>query len=190
MIQLFIYKHTIITKLVILFLTGVLTSLSQAGVSLTTIDSFRINNIGSHSLMISKKSDTPDSQAFFSFLMHRPFCLCEAPSFVLDTPDSVGFERPLEDSYIKGLLTYDLERIQEVEFSIYLARPNRGNNVIRPINFPSLREVKVLDIETVYGNDRFSLKGFSNVMKQSSNMCQSFIPYEPEPEPEAEEMNV
>jgi len=166
------------------------TGFSLAGINLTTIDSFKISNMGSHSLMVSKKSVTPDSQAVFFFQMKRPFCLCEQPSFILGTPDLEVFKRPLEDSYTKGTFRYDLGRITEVEFNVYIARPNEETNVIIPINFPTLRNLKVLDIETVYGKERFFLDGFSNVMKQSESMCQSFIPYEPEPEMEAEKMNV
>ena len=189
MTQLFIYTHTILTKLIILFLTGALTGFSQAGISLTTIDSFRISNMGSHSLMVSKKSATPDSQAVFFFQMERPFCLCEQPSFILGNPNLPGFERPLEDSFTKGIFRYNLGRSTAVEFNVYLARPEQETNVIIPINFPSLRNLKVLDIETVYGKERFLLDGFSNVMKQSESMCQSFIPYEDE-EVKPEEMDV
>ena len=185
----FYITNVSITKVFILLITVVFLNQTIAGINLTTIDSFRISNMGSHSLMVSKKSATPDSQAVFFFQMERPFCLCEQPSFILGNPSLPGFERPLEDSFTKGIFRYNLGRSTEVEFNVYLARPEQETNVIIPINFPSLRNLKVLDIETVYGKERFLLNGFSNVMKQSESMCQSFIPYEDE-EVKPEEMDV
>ena len=178
-----------VTKVITLLIAGAFTGYSLASVNIMTIDSFKISNMGSHSLMVSKKSATPDSQAVFFFQMNRPFCLCEEPSFILGTPDLEGFKRPPEDSYTKGTFRYDLGRSKEVEFNVYLARPDQETNVLIPINFPSLRNLKVLDIETVYGKERFMLEGLSNVMKQSESMCQSFIPYEHE-EVKPEDMNV
>mgnify|MGYP006103844791 CR=1 FL=1 len=149
----------------------------SADIDLTTIDSFRINNLGSHSLMVSKESDTPDSNAGFFFIMDRPHCICERVTFVLHTPESNGFIRPEEDTSTIGTMRVDFKKAQEIEFEVFLARPNKKTNLIQPQNFPSIREAKFIEIKTVYGKERFILSGFKDVMRQATEMCKSFIPY-------------
>ena len=149
----------------------------SADIDLRTIDSFRINNLGPHSLMVSKESDTPDSNAGFFFIMDRPHCICERVTFVLHTPESDGFIRPEEDTSTIGTMRVDFKKARKIEFEVFLARPNKKTNLIQPQNFPSIRNAKFIEINTVYGKDRFILEGFKDAMKQATKICESFIPY-------------
>ena len=85
-------------------------------------------------------------------MMHRPYCICENPSFVVGSPEE-------------------------------------EHNVIIPKGtFPSIRNAKVLVINTVYGKNRFVMEGFKEVMKQATKICESYIPFIEE-EVEAKEMD-
>jgi hypothetical protein len=66
---------------------------------------------------------------------------------------------------------------KKVKFKVFLATPEKTTNIIEPIHFPSIREAKFIEIDTVYGNSRFIMEGFKEAMKQATKMCESFIPY-------------
>ena len=149
----------------------------SASIDLLTIDSFKITSMGAHSLLVSKKSDTSDSKAVFLFIMERPFCLCKKVSFVQHTPDFEDFVRPEEDTFTNGTMRVDFKKAQQVEFEVFIARPNKTTNIIEPQNFPSIRDAKIVEIQTVYGKERFILEGFKDVMRQATEMCKSYIPY-------------
>ena len=153
---------------------SLLSSHSQAEVEIMTIDGFKISNMGAHGLMVSKRAE--NSKGIFSFLMHRPYCICENPSFVVGSPEEE--ERPAEDSYTTGSMRIDFKKPKEIEYLVYLARPEAEHNVIIPKGaFPSVRHAKVLEIDTVYGKSRFIMAGFKDAMKQATKICESFIPY-------------
>ena len=175
-------------NLLIFFIAVFFSTKSLSEIELITIDSFRINSMGQDSLMISKKDDANNDSGFF-FLMERPFCLCERVAFVQQTPDSKDFIRPEEDSFINGTMRVDFKKAKQVEFEVFLARPNKSTNIIEPQNFPSIRNAKFIEINTVYGKDRFILEGFKDAMKQATKMCESFIPYI-EKKVKSEDMNV
>ena len=162
---------------------SLLSSHSQAEVEIMTIDGFKISNMGAHGLMVSKRAE--NSKGIFSFMMHRPYCICENPSFVVGSPEE---ERPAEDSYTTGSMRVDFKKAKEIEYLVYLARPESEHNVIIPKGaFPSVRHAKVLEIDTVYGKSRFIMAGFKDAMKQATKICESFIPYE-EIETESKDM--
>ena len=144
-------------------------------VNMTTIDSFLISSMGSHSLMISKKA--PSSNNALVFFMNRPYCICERVGFVMGNPSAESFQRPKEDSYVKGKIKIDNRRAQEVKFLVFLARPEKEMNVIEPRNFPSIRNANIIEIESPYGKSKFIMEGFQEAMKQSTKICESFIPY-------------
>jgi len=169
--------------LTLLFLT-LLSNHSQADIEIMTIDGFKISNMGAHGLMVSKRAE--NSKGIFSFMMHRPYCICENPSFVVGSPEE---ERPAEDSYTTGSMRVDFKKAKEIEYLIYLARPESEHNIIIPKGaFPSVRHAKVLEIDTVYGKSRFIMAGFKDAMKQSTKICESYIPYVEE-KVEAKEMD-
>ena len=43
--------------------------------------------------------------------------------------------------------------------------------------FPSLRGASVIELDTVYGSDKFVLKHIDSAMVQAKKICESFIPY-------------
>ena len=167
------------------YLVGLLVSIQSlfafSGIEITTIDSWRIINAGSHTLLVSKFSEEIESDNGFLFMMSRPHCLCEEPQFVMYSPDDEDFVAPAEDTRLKGELRVDFKKWSEVELEVFLAIEDRKQNVIKlKGTFPSLREAKVIELDTVYGNDRFVLKHIDHAMEQATKLCESFIPYEEE----------
>jgi hypothetical protein len=71
----------------------------------------------------------------------------------------------------------DHKKSKEVKFKVFLAVPDKTTNVIEPMHFPSIREAKFIEIDTVYGQSRFIMEGFQEAMKQATKICESFIPY-------------
>jgi hypothetical protein len=164
---------------------SLLSSHSQAEVEIMTIDGFKISNMGAHGLIVSKRAE--NSKDIFSFMMHRPYCICENPSFVVGNPEAE--KRPAEDSYTAGSMRIDFKKAKEIEYLVYLARPEAEHNVIIPKGaFPSVRQAKVLEIDTVYGKSKFIMAGFKDAMKQATKICESYIPYVEE-KVEAKEMD-
>lgn len=177
-------------KLIFSFLICFSSFFLFSSIDITTIDAYKIINLGEHRLLISKFSENPKSNNGFIFQMKRPHCLCEEPTFVLYSPDHEDFKRPKEDSRIKGKLRVDFKKFKEIDLEVFLASPETSQNVLALRgNFPSLRYAKVLEIETIYGEDKFVIEGFENVMKQATKICESFIPYE-HTESKAEKLKV
>ena len=156
-----------------------------AEIEILTIDSFMINSMGENSLMVTKRDDVTGDNGFF-FLMDRPFCVCESVTFVQQTPDLKDCERPEQGTYFYGTMKIDHKKSKEVKFKVFLAVPNKTTNVIEPMHFPSIREAKFVEIDTVYGKSRFIMEGFQDAMKQATKICESFIPYK---KVEAKEMD-
>jgi len=176
----------LISKLIVLLFTGFFAASSLAEVDLLTIDSFFINSMGENSLMVTKKDDTAQGDNGFFFLMERPFCVCERVTFVQQTPQREDFKRPKEDSYFFGSMKIDHKKPKNVRYKVILAMPEKSTNLIEPLHFPSIREAKFMEINTVYGKSRFNMDGFSEAMKQATKICESFIPYK---KVEAKEMD-
>ena len=176
-------------KLIILLFTGFLATSTQADVQITTIDSWRIVNAGSHTLLVNKFSEDPKSHNGFMFQMSRPHCLCEQPTFVMYNPtDTEGFVRPAEDARIRGQMRVDFKKWREVELEVFLAlKPNR--NVVRLRGtFSSLRDAKVIELNSPYGSDKWVLENIQDAMKQATKICESFIPYIISEETESKDM--
>ena len=167
------------------YLVGLLVSIQSlfafSGIEITTIDSWRIINAGSHTLLVSKFSEEIESDNGFLFMMSRPHCLCEEPQFVMYSPDEEDFVAPAEDTRLKGELRVDFKKWAEVELEVFLAIEDRKQNVIKlKGTFPSLRDAKVIELDTVYGSDKWVLKHIDHAMEQATKLCESFIPYEEE----------
>ena len=162
-----------------------------SAIEITTIDSWRIVNLGSHTLLVNKFSENPESNNGFLFQMSRPHCLCEEPTFVMYSPDDEDFVRPAEDTRLDGELRVDFKKWKDVELEVFLALDEREQNVIRlKGSFPSLRDAKVIQLDTIYGSDTWVLKHIDHATKQATKLCESFIPYEEEPEAKAEKLKV
>ena len=151
------------------------------GVEITTIDSWRIVNAGSHTLLVNKFSENPESDNGFLFQMERPHCLCAEPTFILYTPEDEDFVRPIEGTPIEAELRVDFKKWRQVELEVFLALEERNQNVIRlKGSFPSLRDAKIIQLDSIYGSDTFVLKHIGHAMEQATKLCESFIPYEEE----------
>ena len=151
------------------------------GVEITTIDSWRIVNAGSHSLLVNKFSENPESDNGFLFEMQRPHCLCAEPTFVLYTPDDEDFVRPIEGTPIEAELRVDFKKWKQVELEVFLALEDRQSNILRlKGTFPSLRDAKIIQLDSMYGSDTWVLKHIDKAMEQATKLCESFIPYEEE----------
>jgi|TARA_B110000438_G_scaffold20399_1_gene18618 hypothetical protein len=97
-----------------------------------------------------------------------------------------GNKRPKEDSYFFGSMKIDHKKPKNVRYKVILAMPEKSMNLIEPLHFPSIREAKFMEINTVYGKSRFNVDGFSEAMKQATKISESFIPYK---KVEAKEMD-
>ena len=146
-------------------------------IEVTTIDAWRIVNAGAHALIVNKFAEG-DSMNGFYFEMSRPHCLCETPSFIIYSPDNEDFVRPDEDTEITAWLRTDLKKWHEVTLNVYLALEERNQNVLRLRgSFPSLRNAKILELDSVYGKDKWIIKNINHSMNQATKLCESFIPY-------------
>ncbi len=144
---------------------------------ITTIDAWRIVNAGPHTLIANKFAEG-DSMNGFYFEMSRPHCLCENPTFVMYSPDAEDFIRPKEDTEITAWLRTDLKKWHEITLNVFLALEERQQNILRIHgNFPSLRDAKVIELDSVYGKDKWIIKNLNHSMKQATKLCESFIPY-------------
>ena len=162
------------TSLLLLFSTTIFST-----VEITTIDSWRIVNAGSHTLIVNKFSENPESDNGFLFMMSRPHCLCEEPQFVMYSPEDEDFVAPEEDTRIRGELRVDFKKWREVELEVFLKIEERNQNIIKlKGTFPSLREAKVIQLDSVYGSDTWVLKHIDHAMQQATKLCESFIPYQ------------
>ncbi len=146
-------------------------------IEITTIDAWRIVNAGAHTLIVNKFAEGNSMNGFY-FEMSRPNCLCETPSFIMYSPDHEDFVRPDEDTEITAMLRTDLKKWHEVTLNVYLALEERNQNLLRLRgSFPSLRNVKILELDSVYGKDKWIIKDMNHSMKQATKLCESFIPY-------------
>ena len=146
-------------------------------IEVTTIDAWRIVNAGSHALIVNKFAEG-DSMNGFYFEMSRPHCLCETPTFVMYSPEDEDFIRPEEDTEITAWLRTDLKKWHEITLNVFLALDERRQNVLRLRgNFPSLRDAKFIELDSVYGKDKWVIKDINHSMKQATKLCESFIPY-------------
>ncbi len=165
----------------IFFIITILPLFIFSEIDIRTIDAFKIKNLGSDRLIITKDSENPDSIAGFYFLMERPYCLCEEVSFVLGNSSKEDFIRPVEDSYFEGRMRVDFKRPKKITYRVKVADASEDWNIISPKGpFPSIRNAEIVEITTPYGIERFILEGFKDVMRQATKMCESFIPYEDE----------
>ncbi len=150
-------------------------------IGITTIDSWRIVNAGSHTLIVNKFSEYPESDNGFLFMMSRPHCLCEEPQFVMYSPNDEDFEAPEEGIRIRGELRVDFKKWREVELEVFLKLKERNQNIIKlKGTFPSLRNAKIIELESVYGSDKWVIENMDHAMSQAQKICESFIPYEEE----------
>ncbi|MDB3994989.1 hypothetical protein N9450_04565 [Gammaproteobacteria bacterium] len=146
-------------------------------VEVTTIDAWRIVNAGAHALIVNKFAEG-DSMNGFYFEMSRPHCLCETPTFVMYSPEEEDFIRPEEDTEITAWLRTDLKKWHEITLNVFLALDERKQNVLRLRgNFPSLRDAKFIELDSIYGKDKWVIKDINHSMKQATKLCESFIPY-------------
>ncbi len=144
-------------------------------IDITTLDSWKIVSLGPDTLLVTKFSQLGTKNGFL-FQMDRPFCLCETPTFIMYSPDLEGFKRPKEDERIPAELRVNLKKKVAVELDVFLALEEK--NILRLIgNFPSLRDVKLLELISPYGKDKWDLEKFDDVILEAKKICESFIPY-------------
>ena len=155
--------------------------LMYSAIEITTIDSWRIVNAGSHSLLVTKFSENPESDNGFLFQMERPHCLCAEPTFIFFTPDEEDFVRPIEGTPIEAELRVDFKKWRDVELEVFLALDDSQTNILRlKGTFQSLRDAKVIQLDSMYGSDTWVLKHIDKAMEQATKLCESFIPYDEE----------
>ena len=150
-------------------------------IDITTIDSFRIINAGPHMLLVKKYSENPLSDNGFIFHVKRPHCFADQPSFVMYSPDSEDFDEPEEDSVLKASIRVNLKKKKEIDLKVYLALEERSVLELKG-NFPSLRGVRVMELDSIYGKDKWVLDHLDKAIEEATKICESFAPYEEEEE--------
>ena len=150
-------------------------------IDITTIDSFRIINAGPHMLLVKKYSENPQSDNGFIFHVKRPHCLADQPSFVMYSPDLEDFDEPDEDSVIKANIRVNRKKKKEIDLKVYLALKERSVLELKG-NFPSFRGVRVMELDSIYGKDKWVLDHLDKAIEEATKICESFAPYEDEEE--------
>ena len=157
-------------------------------IDITTIDSFRIVNAGPHILLVKKYSENPHSNNGFIFHVRRPHCFADQPSFVMYSPDSEDFDEPEEDSVIKAKIRVNLKKTKEIDLKVYLALEERSVLELKG-SFPSLRGARLMELDSIYGKEKWVLNHIDKAIEEATKICESFAPYEEEEE-EAKETKV
>ena len=99
--------------------------------------------------------------------MKRPFCICANPIFNLNTDYKAE-----EGKIVEATITVDLTKPTSILFKI-LKVFDSGNVFLRPLNFPSLRESRVVEVKSELANELFLTSGLQHVMDSSKSMCES-----------------
>jgi hypothetical protein len=150
-------------------------------IDITTIDSFRIVNAGPHTLLVKKYSENSLSKNGFIFHVKRPHCFADQPSLVMYSPDSENFVEPDEDSIIKAKIRINLKKTKDIDLQVYLVMEERVVLNLKG-NFPSLREARVMSLDSIYGRDMWVLEHLDSAIEEAIKICESFVPYEDEEE--------
>ena len=148
-------------------------------IDITTIDSFRIVNAGSHMLLVKKYSENPLSDNGFIFHVKRPHCFADQPSFVMYSPDTEDFDEPEQNSVIKANMRVNRKKKKEIDLKVYLALDERSVLELKG-NFPSLRGARVMELDSIYGKDKWILDHLDKAIEEATKICESFAPYEEE----------
>ena len=99
--------------------------------------------------------------------MNRPFCICANPVFNLK-PD---YELE-EGGTFEASVLVDLSKPTSIFFRI-LKVFESGSVFLRPLNFPSLRESRVVEVRSELANELFLTSGIQHAMDSSKSMCES-----------------
>ena len=140
--------------------------MSLAEVDLVTLDNWNITNTTEHNLFISKQGEINPNN-FIGFQMNRPFCVCANPIFNLKTDYEIE-----EGSTVEATLAVDLSKPTSILLKI-LKVFESGQVFFRPINFPSLRESRVVELKSELANELFLTSGIQHAMDSSKSMCES-----------------
>ena len=140
--------------------------LSLAEVDITTLDNWNIVNTSEHNLFITKQG-VHNPKNFVGFQMNRPFCVCANPIFNLNTDYKLE-----EGNTVEASITVDMKKPTSILFRI-LKVFDSGNVFLRPLNFPSLRESRLVEVKSVLANELFLTSGIQHAMDSSQSMCES-----------------
>ena len=163
-----IINRKLITHILVLLIIS-FSQKSLTEISIQTLDSWRIESYSSDNLMVRKPSEKSDS--YLAFEMSRPFCICEALTFVRYEQNEFKDKQEIE-----GQVVFNFMRPKKVTFKVRIA--DEDWYVLGIKNFPTIRGADIIDIKSEHFKDRFDIRGLDNVMKQSKAMCESFVEYE------------
>ena len=97
------------------------------------------------------------------------------------SPDSEDFDEPEEDSVLKASIRVNLKKKKEIDLKVYLALEERSVLELKG-NFPSLRDARVMELDSIYGKDKWVLDHLDKAIEEATKICESFAPYEEEEE--------
>ena len=141
----------------------------QSQIEIQTLDSYEIQSVDTDTLIVTRVSESSDSH--LSFLMYRPFCICSDLSFAI-----FNTETDLEiGDKLQGKMVIDL-RSKPVTY--YVEHKTDKMLLLTVLSFPSIRNSRLIEIKTEFIHESYLTQGLEDVMQQTKDMCQSFIPFE------------
>jgi len=155
----------ILRKIAVYILITLFSNLTISQVDLTTLDNWKILSTSEHDLFISKEGAS-NSNNFIGFQMHRPFCVCKNPIINLVTDEEFT-----QGSTLPGSISVDLKKKTKISLKVLFFEA--GRVLLAPLGFPSLRESKLVEIESSFASEKFLTEGIDHAMDSSSNMCNS-----------------
>ena len=172
----FMYPHR---KFILLL--SVSSSFLTAEWDIRTIDGWGIDAYSNENLIMHKTGDSTESNLYLE--MARPFCVTSEPT--VTTP--VGKTNYSVDDRIKATMTVNKGKPKDIVLEVgnIIGEGSDIDYVLKLHYFPSLRYAETFDIKFNHASPMkdmsFTIKGLSNVMKQSEKMCMSqFDLQEPE----------
>ena len=70
---------------------------------------------------------------------------------------------------------------KEIDLKVYLALEERSVLELKG-NFPSLSGARVIELDSIYGKDKWILDHLDKAIEEATKICESFAPYEEEEE--------
>lgn len=151
-----------------------LSSLSYADVSITTLSNWYIGDLSEGSLLVSK-GETSDH--IFAFQLERPYCISEAPLLMLRTKTEYS-----DGDKIHAQIKVDKDKPKPLKLVKEYGFDDHGEYVTwwKMKEFPSLEKGSLIEINfksvTPLKDFSIDIDGIEKVQYQAEQICQSPVP--------------
>ena len=147
-----------------------LSTLSYAGVSITTLSNWYIGDFSEDSLLVTKG----ETNSIFGFHLERPYCISEAPLLMLRT--KVEFSN---GDRINALIKVDKNKAKPLRLKKEIGFDDNGEYVTwwRMKEFPSIDKASHIQVDfkatTPLKDFSIDLTGMQQVQNQAQQICNS-----------------